>query len=47
MKENKIAGKTGGNIAKKAKLELENKTGKKVISKTNYLGKNNTLEKKK
>ena len=37
MTENKIAGKTGGGIAKKARLELEEKTGKKVISKENYL----------
>ncbi len=37
MKENTIAGKTGGEIAKKAKLELERKTGKKVISSDNYL----------
>ncbi len=37
MKENKQASKTGGGIAKKARLELEGKTGKKVISKENYL----------
>ena len=37
MTENKIAGKTGGGIAKKARLELEEKTGTKVISKENYL----------
>ena len=37
MTENKIAGKKGGGIAKKARLELEEKTGKKVISKENYL----------
>jgi hypothetical protein len=37
MKENKLAGKTGGNIAKKARLELEEKTGKKVISNENFL----------
>ena len=37
MKENKIAGKEGGNIAKKARLELEHKTKKKVISADNYL----------
>lgn len=37
MKENKKAAKIGGNIAKNAKLELEHKTGQKVISATNYL----------
>ncbi len=37
MTENKIAGEKGGGIAKKARLELEEKTGKKVISKENYL----------
>ncbi len=37
MIENKTAAKTGGNIAKKARLELEEKTQKKVISKENYL----------
>jgi DNA-damage-inducible protein D len=37
MKENKVAGKTGGGIAKKARLELENKTGKKVVTADNYL----------
>lgn len=35
--ENQIAAKTGGNIAKKARLELESKTGKKVITNENYL----------
>ena len=37
MDENKKAAKIGGNIAKNAKLELENKTGQKVISTQNYL----------
>lgn len=37
MQENKLAGKTGGGIAKKARIELENKTGKKVITTDNYL----------
>lgn len=37
MQENKAASKKGGNIAKKARLELEEKTGKKVISGDNYL----------
>ncbi len=37
MDENKTAGVEGGRIAKKARLNLESKTGKKVISKENYL----------
>lgn len=42
MTENKLAGITGGRIAKRARLELESKTGKKVISKENYLLSKNT-----
>ncbi len=37
MPENKIASKTGGGIAKKARVELESKTGKKVVTSGNYL----------
>jgi DNA-damage-inducible protein D len=37
MGENKEASKKGGNIAKKARLELESKTGKRVVSGENYL----------
>lgn len=37
MKENKEAGIKGGRIAKKARMELEAKTGKQVVSKANYL----------
>jgi len=37
MKENKVAGKTGGGIAKKARRELEAKTGKKVVTNENFL----------
>lgn len=37
VEENKKAGKAGGDIAKKARLDLEAKTGKKVISSKNYL----------
>jgi DNA-damage-inducible protein D len=37
MIENKIAGIKGGRIAKRARLELESKTGKKVVSKESYL----------
>lgn len=37
LDENKTAAKTGGNIAKKARVELEQKTGKKVVTRQNYL----------
>ena len=37
MNENKKAAKVGGGIAKNARIELESKTGKKVISNGNYL----------
>ena len=35
--ENEVAGKKGGGIAKHARVELEQKTGKKVVSNQNYL----------
>ena len=37
MPENEVAGKKGGGIAKKARLDLEAKTGKKVVSSGNFL----------
>jgi DNA-damage-inducible protein D len=37
MAENTVAGKKGGNIAKKARLDLEEKTQQKVITGKNYL----------
>jgi hypothetical protein len=37
LNENKGAAKTGGNIAQKARRELEAKTGSKVITSNNYL----------
>lgn len=37
MTENKTAAKAGGKIAKRARLELESKTGKKVVTSENYL----------
>jgi DNA-damage-inducible protein D len=37
LPENKAAGKKGGCIAKKARLELEKQTGKKVVTGENYL----------
>ncbi|MCX6714109.1 MAG: BRO family protein [Candidatus Vogelbacteria bacterium] len=39
MSENKIAGKRGGSVAKKARIDLETKTGKKVITGGNFLPK--------
>ena len=43
MGENKAAAKTGGRIAKKARLELESKTGRKVVTRENYLCRENYL----
>lgn len=37
LNENETAAKTGGGIARKARLELEGKTGKRVVSAENYL----------
>ena len=37
MKENKVVGKKGGSISKKARIELEKKANKKVISDGNFL----------
>jgi len=37
LPENAVAGKTGGGIARKARLNLEEKTGRKVVSGENYL----------
>jgi len=37
LEENKIPAKKGGRIAKNARLELENKTGKKAVSGENFL----------
>jgi hypothetical protein len=37
LEENKKAGKKGGGISKRARLELEEKTGKKVVTKRNFL----------
>jgi hypothetical protein len=47
MQENKAASKKGGNIAKKARLELEEKTGKKVISGDSYLAPKKQIKEKK
>jgi len=37
MPENTIAGKKGGAIAKNARLQLEEKTGRKIVTQENYL----------
>ena len=37
LEENKIPAKKGGRVARNARLELEQKTGKRVISRENYL----------
>ena len=37
MVENQVAAKTGGKIAKSARLELESKTGKNVVTGESYL----------
>lgn len=37
LEENKTPAKKGGRIAKNARLELEHKTGKKIVSGSNYL----------
>ena len=37
MDENKVAGKKGGGIAKKARRELEEKTGRKVVTGESFL----------
>lgn len=37
MPANKVAAKSGGAIAKRARLQLESQTGKSVVSGENYL----------
>ncbi len=37
MEENTVAGKKGGSIARKARRELEAKTGRKVVTRENFL----------
>lgn len=37
MPANKVAAKSGGAIAKRARQELESQTGQKVVSDENYL----------
>jgi hypothetical protein len=44
MPENKKAAKAGGNIAKKARKELEEKTGQEVVSSSNFLKESKTTK---
>ena len=37
MSENKIAGKQGGGIAKKARIDLEKQTGQRVVTTDNFM----------
>ena len=37
LEENKVPAKKGGGVAKNARLELESKTGRKVVSGRNFL----------
>jgi len=46
MDENKIASKQGGGIAKKARIELEKKTGQKVVTSDNFLKPKKALKNK-
>lgn len=45
LEKNAVASKTGGGIAKKAKIELGSKTGKKVVTSANYLPQHGVREK--
>lgn len=44
LEENKIPAKKGGLIAKNARVELEEKTGKKIVSKDNFKFPNKMIE---
>ena len=44
LKENKIAARNGGRVAKKARKDLEQRTGQKVISKASFLNKKSEIE---
>jgi len=45
MQENKIASKQGGGIAKQARIELEKKTGQKVVTTNNFISSKTLPEK--
>jgi hypothetical protein len=44
LEENKIPAVKGGRIAKDARIALENKTGKSVVTGENFLSKSNVLK---
>ncbi len=46
LEQNKIPAKKGGRVAKNARKELENKTGKSVVSKNNFLSKQKIIHTK-
>jgi len=46
MRNNKVAARKGGGIAKKARLELEEKTGRPVVSGSNFLPPKRTAQDK-
>lgn len=46
INENKLIAKQGGTIAGNTRKEIEDKTGKKVVSKENYLGLGQSSKKK-
>jgi hypothetical protein len=45
IQENKVASKEGDGIAKKARIALENKTGKKVVNNANFLPSEKNIKK--
>ena len=47
LDENKVPAKKGGQVAKNARLELEQKTGKKVVSGKNFLVKSERQKRRK
>jgi DNA-damage-inducible protein D len=46
LHENKLVSKRGGNVAKEARIKLEKETGKRVVSRDNYLDFKVTQQKK-
>ncbi len=45
MTKNEAAAKTGGRIAKRARVDLEEKTGRKIVSSESYLAPSKTVKK--
>ncbi|KKS42806.1 MAG: hypothetical protein UV05_C0036G0010, partial [candidate division CPR1 bacterium GW2011_GWA2_42_17] len=44
LEENKIPAEKGGQVAKNARLELEKKTGKKIVSGQNFIAEKKKLK---